>query len=146
MRPKPNSCYLLGCPLAADMEGFVPDAVPDDAEVLVVGLMPSTYEVRTGVNGSGTAAEGYRTDFEGYASGVSLGHTYLIRCRGQSGQKAPSGKTLREGIKFCRQFDKYPETLQAVVWLGVDVAKAMRPDISEPMGWRGYICPSKKEE
>ena len=42
MLPKPKTCE--GCPLAGDMQGFVPDELVEDAPVLVLAQAPGADE------------------------------------------------------------------------------------------------------
>lgn len=139
---KPASCEA--CPLYGNGEGWVPDLETPDAEVLIIGLFPSQYEATTGEPGVGMTVEEYATQFEKYAGQVLFSRANVVRCRGTRGVKLPTGKKLREGALFCRQYDRWSPAIKLVVYCGEDVAKHLRPDIKSPLHWRGYTLPADR--
>ena len=140
---KPKECSL--CVLAGDMNGFVPDKLIEGAPVMAITMFPSQWESTKGTAREGLTVQDYEQQFEKYAGTVSKSYANVVRCRAQKGVKLPTGKKLREGALFCRQYDKIPESTKLVVFVGEDVAKHLRPDVPKPLTWRGFTLPERKE-
>src|SRR3972149_3452220 len=92
MLPKPPACR--GCPLYGDGQGFVPDALVEGAEVLVLGQNPGPDEER-GARVTGYA-EGGKATYEPCTqapflgkTGFELGRVYL-----------PAGGLERGGVRL----------------------------------------------
>lgn len=143
-RHKPHAC--ANCPLFGDGEGYVEDVLDEEAEVLVIGLCPTTYEATKGQPQVGPTVEDYKREYERYAGSTKMSYANVIRCRAQRGVKLPKGAKLAAGVKFCRQYDRIPRGTKLVVLQGSDVVAALRPDIKAPLKWRGFQLPEGLEE
>lgn len=139
---KPEACR--GCPCAGDMTGWVPDKIDPEAEVLAITLFPTQYEATKGIPAEGMTFEEYQKEYQKYAGSVSMSYANVIRCRGQRGTKLPTGAKLASAARFCRQYDNVPSAVKLVVFQGADVVKALRPDISNPTKWRGFLAPVER--
>ncbi len=140
---KPKICEL--CPLAGDMEGFVPDKLDPEAEVMVITMFPTQWESAKGIPREGISVQEYETQYERYAGTASKSFANVIRCRAQRGVVLPKGAKLSAGIKFCRALDIIPNAVKLVVMVGQDVVRALRPDIKNGARWRGFQLPVSRE-
>ncbi len=140
---KPDSCFT--CPLAGDMEGYVPDKLDVSAEVLVITMFPSQWEAAHGKPREGFSVQEYESQYEKYAGPISKSYANVIRCRAQRGVILPTGRKLAEGVKHCRTLDVIQSSIKLVVMVGQGVVQALRPDIKNAARWRGFLLPESRE-
>ena len=141
-------------------EGFVPDDIRPNTEVLVIGQNPGEHEEQghriTGYNGSRPTMVPCRPQPFVGPTGYQLNKTFLplagltrddvsvantIRCRWNNTNDLPKGKVLKEALAYCRQYDtkvefKLTVAMGAVAWAALDGPGSITD-------WRGSLHPSK---
>ncbi len=121
------------------MLGFVADDLKETSTVLVISMFPTQYEATKGEARVGMTVEEYERDYAKYAGPVVASYANVVRCRGPRGVKLPTGKKLKDGALYCRQYDSVPPLTQLVVFQGIDVARHLAPTVKNPIGWRGFL-------
>ncbi len=122
---KPDSCKL--CPLFESGKGFCPDNVPDKTKVLLIAEAPDKTEVTQGVAMSGSAGFVLQSwilravpSLQMANERGQLGYANTLRCLPPEtqGKAYPTGKDKDEAEKHCRQYDKWPASVETVILLG----------------------------
>ena len=148
MLPKPDGC--LGCPLAGDMTGFVPDELVTDSRVFVLAQNPGRDEEADGVPMVGLSGREVNTVFLPLAGlerrrDVSIGNVLKCRLSADSGRKSndlPVGDTLHRAVQHCtKQHLCIPDNVQLVVAHGDLAFRHTQGNIGALADWRGFIGP-----
>lgn len=143
---KPDACR--GCSYYADGEGFVPDSIPDGAEVVFVGQNPGADEELTGVPFIGRSGQYLRSFVQQYLGGRRVGYANILKCRKQraGGTKEddlpkPGTKEWRRVVSYCMRCHwRLGETLSEgergptplVVLCGNHARAALAPELKGP--------------
>ena len=170
MLPKPAACR--GCGLYGDSQGFVPDRLVPDAEVLILGQNPGADEEQgervVGIVYSGrrrvavkepnpdgpapligmTGYDMERTFFP--LAGLTREGTSLanvLKCRqivgGRRTNDLPKGKILQEAVTHCTAaYLRIPPTTRLVVAMGALAASYLGCPGSVS-AWRGFLFESR---
>lgn len=166
MLPKPNDC--IGCPLYGDGQGFVPDRIPEKAEVVFLLQNPGENEENgrriVSYDGPGSPVTepcepqpvigptGYqlRTTFLPLAGldFEEVGRANVLRCRMQdaSGERSnnmPTGEIGRQAVEHCtRAYLRVPPSVRLIVAQGAHSWRLLGGP--QPLeNWRGFLMPEQ---
>ena len=158
---KPPSC--VGCPLAQDMRGYVPDELVDGAEVTIVAQNPGNSEESgqkvVGYEGGRAVVEphphapligatGYLMEKDYFPlAGLERGKVSLanvLRCRwihnGRRTNNLPTGKVLEQAMAHCSVHDNIPSSTRLIIAMGALSWKKFGGP-GTVSSWRGFLKP-----
>lgn len=140
MIPKPEACQ--GCPLYGSGKGFVPDEIPADAQVVVIGQNPGREEVTHGRPFVGPEGQALRQSVAKLGWRVGLGNALRCRLEGHCASPCnhlPSRAVLQQALRHCRTHLTLPPATHTLIAHGAVAWEALgQPgSISQWNGFRG---------
>ena len=154
MLAKPDTC--IGCPLAGDMQGFVPDELVEGAATLILLSAPNEEAEAKG------RPEMYMEEKFLSRAGLVRGQVNIcsvLKCRAlepakngprrvgdaryKATNKLPKGKPLNQAVAHCMASHfKVPASVDLIVAQGALAVRALGLGVNVST-WRGYMAPSK---
>lgn len=146
MLVKPDACKP--CPLYGDGLGYVSPAIPEDAEVIVVGQNPGELEEKHGTPLVGATGKMLDQTFLPLAGldPEKIGRDNVIRCRWhkpgdkRKGNFLPTGAMLQTALRHCSSYDVVPPTVTLLVCMGAVALQKYGPNLKQ-YEWRGHLLP-----
>lgn len=152
MIAKPPTC--TGCPLAGDMQGYVPDELIPGATTLVLGQAPGVVEEHQGrpfVGPTGILQTEHFFPLAHLERGKNVSIANVLKCRwmehGKKTDKLPPVDILREAVSHCTVHHlKIPKETTLVVAEGAIAASWCADRPVKVMQWRGHqLYPTRPE-
>ena len=145
MYQKPQTC--IGCPLAGDMQGFVPDELVSGATTMILGQAPGQVEEREGRPFIGPTGEQQTEHFfplAGLDRGQNVHIANVLKCRwakdGHKTDELPPLDVLTEAVDHCTKAHlRIPEGTKLIIAEG-GLAASWCADRPVPVHrWRGHL-------
>ena len=143
MLAKPDTC--MGCPLWGDGVGFVPDEVPEGAQVVFVGQNPGATEEAQARPLVGDTGQRWRQKFVArHIPGARVGYANVIKCRLVDARRehvnelpARDNEAYQTALAKCRPYlDEALARAAKDAWIvpmGTYACAALVPEIHGPM-------------
>lgn len=164
MLAKPLAC--VGCPLFGDGQGFVPDSIPDGAEVVILAQNPGADEEKgqrvIGYDGKRPIYEpcepqpligktGYdvRNRFVPLLGTNAVGYANVLKCRwtvdGKRTNNLPVGETLTKATEWCTRVHLKLPAVKLIIAMGALAWECTQGKGLTITDWRGFIGPRRVE-